>query len=200
MLLAFLTGYLLGAIPFGLLLTKASGKGDLRKVGSGNIGATNAMRAGGKALGALTLLLDALKGAVAVWLAQYYMTGVPGADVAAAAGALIGHLYPLWLKFRGGKGVATFFGILLALWPTGGLVFAVVWLLVAAATRISSLAGITAAASAPIAAAIFGIETLFPLLLGFALLVIWKHRENIARLRAGTESRVGKKSRDRRPD
>ncbi|MBA3835190.1 MAG: glycerol-3-phosphate 1-O-acyltransferase PlsY [Sphingomonas sp.] len=200
LLLAFLTGYLLGAIPFGLLLTKASGKGDLRKVGSGNIGATNAMRAGGKALGALTLLLDALKGAVAVWIAQNFMGGVPGADVAAAAGALIGHLYPLWLKFRGGKGVATLFGILLALWPTGGLVYAVVWLLVAAATRISSLAGITAAASAPIAAAIFGIETLFPLLLGFALLVIWKHRENIARLRAGTETRVGKESREQRPD
>jgi len=196
----FAIGYLLGSIPFGLLLAWASGKGDIRKVGSGNIGATNVLRAGGKGLAALTLVLDALKGAAAVWIAQNLMAEVPGATAAAAAGALVGHLYPVWLKFRGGKGVATLFGILLALWPTGALVYAIVWLVLLLTTRISSVAGIAAAISAPIAAAIFGIQTLFPLLLGFALLVAWKHRENIARLRAGTESRIGKEPSDRRPD
>lgn len=194
-LLALLIGYLLGSIPFGLVLTRIAGKGDVRDVGSGNIGATNVMRAGGKALGALTLLLDALKGALAVWIAQNFLQGAPGSDQAAAAGAMVGHLYPVWLKFRGGKGVATLFGVLLALWFTGALVYAATWLAVLAITRVSSLAGLAAAVSAPAAAAIFGVSTLFPLLLGFALLVIWKHRENVARLRAGTESKVGKEKR-----
>lgn len=192
LLLAFAAGYLLGSIPFGLILTRLAGRGDIRKVGSGNIGATNVLRAGGKGLAAATLLLDALKGAAAVWIAQSLMANVPAADQAAAAGALVGHLYPVWLKFRGGKGVATLFGILIALWPTGALVFALVWLLLLLTIRISSVAGISAAVSAPVAAALFGNPDLFPLLLGFALLVVWKHRENIARLRAGTESRVGK--------
>ncbi|MFP5330586.1 MAG: glycerol-3-phosphate 1-O-acyltransferase PlsY [Alphaproteobacteria bacterium] len=192
LLLAFAAGYLLGSIPFGLLLTRLAGRGDVRKVGSGNIGATNVLRAGGKGLAAATLLLDALKGAAAVWIAQNFMPGVPAGDQAAAAGALVGHLYPVWLKFRGGKGVATLFGILLVLWPTGALVYALVWLLLLLAFRISSVAGISAALSAPIAAVIIGNTALFPLLLGFALLVVWKHRENIARLRAGTEGRVGK--------
>lgn len=191
-LLALLIGYLLGSIPFGLLLTRIAGKGDVRAVGSGNIGATNVMRAGGKGLGALTLVLDVLKGAIAVSIAQNFFEGAPAADQAAAAGALLGHLYPVWLLFRGGKGVATFFGILLVLWPTGGLIYAAVWLAALAIARISSVAGMLAAASAPIAAALFDVFNLFPLLLGFALLVIWKHRENIARLRAGTESRIGK--------
>ena len=194
LILAFAIGYLLGSIPFGLLVTRAAGKGDVRKLGSGNIGATNVMRAGGKGLAALTLVLDALKGAAAVWIAQNLMPGVPSGDMAAAAGALVGHLYPVWLKFRGGKGVATLFGILLALWPTGALVYAIVWLAVLAALRISSAAGICAALSAPIAAALFDIDALFPLLLGFALLIVWKHRENIARLTAGTEPRVGKET------
>lgn len=193
-LFAFVIGYLLGSIPFGLLLTLASGKGDVRKIGSGNIGATNAMRAGGKALGALTLVLDALKGAAAVWVAQNFMPQVPGADLAAAAGALIGHLYPVWLKFRGGKGVATLFGILLVLWATAALIYAILWLGLLATVRISSIAGMAAAASAPIAAAVFGIDALFPILLGFALLVLWKHTENIARLRAGTEPKVGRRT------
>jgi len=192
LLLAFAAGYLLGSIPFGLILTRLAGRGDIRKVGSGNIGATNVLRAGGKGLAAATLVLDALKGAAAVWLAQSFMPGVPAADQAAAAGALIGHLYPAWLRFRGGKGVATLFGILLVLWPTGALVYALVWLLLLLAIRISSVAGISAALSAPVAAALTGNQLLFPLLLGFALLVVWKHRENIARLRAGTEGRVGK--------
>ena len=192
LILPFAIGYLLGSIPFGLLLTWAFGKGDVRKVGSGNIGATNVLRTAGKGLAAATLLLDALKGALAVWVAQNFMAGVPGADLAAAAGALIGHLYPVWLKFRGGKGVATFFGILLVLWPTGALVYAIVWLAVLAVFRFSSAAGIAAVVSAPVAAAVFDIRALFPLLLGFALLIVWKHRENIARLRAGTEGRIGK--------
>ena len=193
LLLALLIGYLLGSIPFGLLVTRLAGKGDVRDVGSGNIGATNVLRAGGKAVGALTLLLDVLKGALAVWIAQTFMPGVPAADAAGAAGALLGHLYPVWLKFRGGKGVATLFGILLALWFTGALIYGLVWLAMLALTRISSVAGMAAAISAPVAAMVFGIETLFPLLLGFALLVVWKHRENIARLRAGEESRIGKR-------
>ncbi|HEU5482324.1 MAG TPA: glycerol-3-phosphate 1-O-acyltransferase PlsY [Sphingomicrobium sp.] len=193
LLLAFAIGYLLGSIPFGLIVTRAAGKGDVRKVGSGNIGATNVLRAGGKGLAAATLVLDILKGALAVWVAQNFMPGLPGSDMAAAAGALIGHLYPVWLKFRGGKGVATLFGILIVLWPIGALVYAVVWLGVLALSRYSSLAGIAAAVSAPIAAGVFGVRPLFPLLLGFALLIFWRHRENIARLRTGTESRIGKK-------
>ena len=192
LLLAFVIGYLLGSIPFGLLLTWASGRGDVRKTGSGNIGATNVLRAGGKGLAAFTLMLDALKGAAAVWIAQNYLAGVQIGDHAAAAGALVGHLYPVWLKFRGGKGVATLFGILLVLWPTGALVYAVVWLLVLLTIRISSVAGIAAVISAPVAAAAFNMDSLFPLLLGFALLVVWKHRENIARLKAGTEQRIGR--------
>ncbi len=192
LLLALAVGYLLGSIPFGLILTRLAGKGDVRDIGSGNIGATNVMRAGGKGLAAATLILDAVKGAVAVWIAQTFLQGTPSADHAAAAGALVGHLYPAWLKFRGGKGVATLFGILLVLWFTGAMVYALVWLCMLAMVRISSVAGISAAASAPIAAAVLGVQTLFPLLLGFALLVIWKHRENIARLRAGTEQRIGK--------
>ncbi len=191
-LLLFAIGYLLGSIPFGLLLTRLAGKGDVRAIGSGNIGATNVLRTGSKALAAATLLLDVAKGALAVWVAQRFFPGVPAGDQAAAAGALIGHLYPLWLKFRGGKGVATLLGVLLVLWPPGGLIYAAVWVAMLLIVRISSIAGIVAAVSAPISAAAFGVEPLFPLLLGFALLVVWKHRENIVRLRAGTEPRVGR--------
>lgn len=189
-LVALLIGYLLGSIPFGLLVTRVAGKGDVREFGSGNIGATNVVRAGGKALGALTLVLDVLKGAAAVWIAQNFMAGDPVVDQAAAAGALIGHLYPVWLKFQGGKGVATLFGVLIALSPTAALVYAIVWLAVLLIVRISSVAGMAAAISAPIAAAAIGPDMLFPLLLGFALLIVWKHRSNIARLRAGTEPRI----------
>ena len=194
LLLALAIGYLLGSIPFGLLLTRLSGKGDVRNIGSGNIGATNVLRTGSKALAALTLVLDMFKGAAAVWIAQNYLPQGTALDQAAAAGALIGHLYPVWLKFRGGKGVATLFGILLVLWPTGALVYAIVWLTLLFTLRISSAAGMAAAASAPIAAAIFGVEALLPILAGFALLVIWKHRANIARLRSGEEPRIGRKS------
>jgi len=181
--------YLLGSIPFGLLLTRASGKGDIRAIGSGNIGATNVLRTGSKGLAAATLFLDAAKGALAVWLAQGYS---PGFELHAAAGALIGHLYPLWLRFRGGKGVATLLGILIPLLPIAALVYAVVWIGLLLTVRISSVAGMVAAASAPVTAGVIGDESRFPLLLGLALLVIWKHRDNVRRLFAGEEPRVGR--------
>lgn len=188
-LIALALGYLLGSIPFGLILTRATGRGDIRSVGSGNIGATNVLRTGSKGLAAATLVLDALKGALAVWLAQRFW---PGTEIFAAAGALVGHLYPVWLRFRGGKGVATFLGVLLPLLPIAALVYALVWIGLLLLARISSLAGMAAAVSAPVSAAVLGRMDLVPLLAGIALLILWKHRENIARLRAGTEPRVGR--------
>ena len=192
MLLALALGYLLGSIPFGLVLTRLGGKGDVRKIGSGNIGATNVLRTGSKPLAALTLVLDCLKATVAILLAERLL----GREAApfAAAGALIGHLYPVWLRFRGGKGVATFLGILIPLLPAAAIIYAAVWIILLLTSRISSVAGIAAAASAPITAAILGIDTLLPMLLGFALLIIWKHRENILRLRKGTEPRIASKT------
>lgn len=188
--LAIALGYLLGAIPFGVILTRLAGAGDLRQLGSGNIGATNVLRTGRKGLAAATLLLDLLKGAAAVWLAQALW---PGLGMLAAAGAFIGHCYPVWLKFKGGKGVATLMGIVLALhWPSG-LVFAVVWLGLLATLRISSVAGMAAAISAPVSAAVMNRFNLVLLLVVLALIVLWKHRENIERLMAGTEPRIGRK-------
>ncbi len=192
-LLLFAIGYGLGSIPFGLLVTWLGGRGDVRDIGSGNIGATNVLRTGSKGLAAATLLLDIAKGALAVWIAQRFFPAVPSGDQAAAAGALVGHLYPLWLKFRGGKGVATLLGVLLVLLPIAGLIYAAVWVAMMVILRISSVAGMAAAVSAPVSAAIFSVQSLFPLLLGFALLVLWKHRGNMFRLRAGTEPRVGRK-------
>jgi glycerol-3-phosphate acyltransferase PlsY len=186
-----LVGYLLGSIPFGLLLTRFGGKGDIRAIGSGNIGATNVLRTGSKGLAAATLILDALKGAVAVMLAQrFWAEGVQFA----AAGAMIGHLYPVWLKFRGGKGVATLLGVIAPLLPIAAVVYALVWLGLLLTIRISSVAGILAAASAPLSAAVLNKDQYFPLLLGFALLVLWKHRANIQRLFAGTEPKIGRGS------
>ena len=190
LLYAWLLGYLLGSIPFGLILTRLAGKGDVRDVGSGNIGATNVLRAGGKGLAAATLVLDCLKATAAVLIARRLFGS--GAESFAAAGALVGHLYPVWLRFRGGKGVATLLGILIALLPIAAAVYAMVWVAVLLAVRISSVAGLAAAVSAPVTAAILGNEAYFPMLLGFALLVIWKHRTNIFRLQAGTEPRIGK--------
>jgi len=187
-LLALVIGYLLGSIPFGLLLTRAAGKGDIRDVGSGNIGATNVLRTGSKGLAIATLLLDALKGAAAVVIAQKLW---PDAVSFAAAAAMIGHLYPVWLRFKGGKGVATLLGVLAPLLPVAALVYAVVWVGLLLILRISSVAGMAAAASAPVTAAVLGDQALFPMLLGFALLVIWKHRENIGRLAKGQEPRLG---------
>jgi len=189
-ILALAVGYLLGSIPFGLLLTRVAGKGDIRDIGSGNIGATNVLRTGSKGLAAATLILDALKGAAAVMIAQRIW---PDAVNFAAAGALIGHLYPVWLRFKGGKGVATMLGILAPLFWQAAVVYALLWAGLLLVLKISSVAGMTAAASAPVTAAVFGEEAIFPMLLGFALLVIWKHRENIRRLSRGEEPRVGSK-------
>jgi glycerol-3-phosphate acyltransferase PlsY len=189
-ILALLIGYLLGSIPFGLLLTRLGGKGDIRDVGSGNIGATNVLRTGSKGLAAATLLLDAGKGAAAVLLAQQFWSDAVNF---AAAGALIGHLYPAWLRFKGGKGVATMLGILIPLFWQAALVYAVIWVALLLILRISSVAGMAAAASAPVTAAVLNQQPLFPMLLGFSLLVIWKHRENIRRLAVGEEPRVGGK-------
>src|SRR6476661_7009360 len=152
LLLAVALGYLLGSIPFGLVLTRLAGKGDVREIGSGNIGATNVLRTGSKVLAALTLVLDCLKATAAVLLAQRLLG--PEAGPVAGAGALIGHLYPAWLKFRGGKGVATFLGVLIPLLPIAAVVYAAVWILLLLTIRISSVAGMSAAVSAPIAAAI----------------------------------------------
>lgn len=186
---ALLIGYLLGSIPFGVILTRLGGAGDLRQVGSGNIGATNVLRTGRKGLAAATLLLDLLKGVAAVLIVDALF---PGQAPLAAAGAFVGHCYPVWLGFRGGKGVATLMGIVVALaWPLG-LVYAVVWLGLLAGLRISSVAGMAAAVSAPVAAAILGPFDLVPLLLALALIVIWKHRANLTRLLDGTEPRVGR--------
>lgn len=188
---ALAIGYLLGSIPFGLLLTRLGDAGDLRQIGSGNIGATNVLRTGRKGLAAATLLLDALKGMAAVLIAQQV---APGGALLAAAAALVGHCYPVWLRFRGGKGVATLMGLCLALsWPVA-LVYAVVWLGLLAIVRISSLAGMSAALAAPVAAALFDRFDLVLLLIGLAMIVLWQHRENIDRLMAGTEPRVGNRA------
>ena len=188
--LALTLGYLLGAIPFGVILTRLAGAGDLRTIGSGNIGATNVLRTGRKALAAATLLLDMAKGFAAVLLVAYLF---PGNEMLGAAGAFLGHCYPVWLRFRGGKGVATLMGIALALyWPIG-LVYALVWLGLLGLLRISSLAGIAAAISTPLCAALLGRFDLVLLLLALALIVLWKHGANLERLLAGTEPRVGQK-------
>jgi glycerol-3-phosphate acyltransferase PlsY len=189
MIAGLLLGYLLGSIPFGLLLTKASGGGDIRNIGSGNIGATNVLRTGRKGLAALTLLLDLLKGFVAVLIATHYL---PGGAVFAAAGAFFGHLYPMWLGFKGGKGVATYAGIMFGLFWQGGVVYAIAWIGALLIFRISSLAGLLAALCAPIAAAYFGRYDLVALLVACTLIVFWKHRTNIENLVDGTEPRIGK--------
>ena len=187
-LYALALGYALGSVPFGLLLTRAFGAGDLRSIGSGNIGATNVLRTGRKGLAAATLLLDALKGLAAVLLAYRLFPEVAGL---AALGAILGHCFPVWLGFKGGKGVATMMGISLGLgWPIGAT-YAAVWLAVLGLTRISSLAGMSAAIAAPIAAWATGHAGLAPILAVIAALVLWLHRGNIARLRAGTEAKLG---------
>jgi len=188
---ALLFGYLLGSIPFGLLLTRAAGLGDVRKIGSGNIGATNVLRTGNKGLAAATLLLDALKGTAAVLIAQYWG---PELGLLAGLGAFLGHLFPVWLGFRGGKGVATYVGVLFAIAWQVGLVFAVVWITIAALTRYSSLAAIVASVVAPIATwFIFASGDRALLLALMTLLVLVKHRANISRLLSGTESKIGSK-------
>jgi glycerol-3-phosphate acyltransferase PlsY len=189
-----LLGYILGSIPFGLLITRAGGAADPRTIGSGNIGATNVLRTGRKGLAAATLLLDAVKGAVAVWAANIIWPEPVGPSLPAliaGGAAFVGHVYPVWLGFRGGKGVATMLGIALALfWPCG-LAFAVVWLAAFALTRHSSVGGMSAAVATPVAAAVLNRSDLTLLFLMVAMIVLWKHRANVERLLAGTESRVG---------
>ncbi len=183
-------GYLLGSVPFGLILTKVFNAGDLRSIGSGNIGATNVLRTGNKGLAAATLLLDLAKGLLAVSLAWRWLPEFPGM---AALGAVLGHCFPVWLKFKGGKGVATTMGVSLGLaWPLG-LAYAVTWLGMLAITRISSLAGMTAAVAVPLVAWAMGQVELVPVLAAIAVLVLVLHRENIARLRSGTEPKIGSK-------
>lgn len=186
---AAVLGYLLGSIPFGLLLTRMAGLGDIRSIGSGSIGTTNVLRTGNKGLAAATLILDAGKAAVAVLLARYFWGELPA--MLAGFFALLGHCFPVWLRFKGGKGVATFIGVLLALfWPVG-LIFCAVWLLIAFAQKMSSLAGLTAAVTAPLFAYSFsGTPLAFTSAL-MALVLIFQHRSNIARLLAGTEPKIG---------
>ncbi|MBN9082655.1 MAG: glycerol-3-phosphate acyltransferase [Rhizobiales bacterium 62-17] len=189
-LIALAIGYLLGSIPFGLVLTKLAGTEDLRSIGSGNIGATNVLRTGRKGLAAATLLLDALKGTVAVLIGA--QLGEHQA-VIAGLGAFLGHLYPVWLKFKGGKGVATFLGCALGLaWP-GALVFAVVWLGVAAATRYSSVAALAASLATPLALWLMGNGAATELFIALAALLWFKHWPNISRLMEGTETKIGSK-------
>ena len=189
-------GYVIGSIAFGIVLTRLTGAGDLRSIGSGNIGATNVLRTGRKGLAAATLLLDLLKGAAAVWLAQfiadaYNIGNALDAGLMAALGAFLGHLYPIWLKFNGGKGVATYAGIALALcWPVG-LLFSGLWIGTLVLARISSLAGLLASLSAPIAALYLGGPKIAMILALCTLLTFWRHRENITRLISGTEPKVG---------
>lgn len=194
-LAALLLGYGLGSIPFGLILTRLGGTQDLRTIGSGNIGATNVLRTGRKDLAVATLLLDALKGSAAVWIAMRWGMA---AGVVAGLGAFLGHLYPVWLKFAGGKGVATFIGVLLALWWPGLLAFGAIWLGVAFISRYSSLAALVASALLPIGRLVLDLQKGPVSALGLALVVMaallwWKHRPNIERLLAGTEGRIGQK-------
>jgi len=197
-LFAALIGYLLGSIPFGLLLTRAAGLGDVRKQGSGNIGATNVLRTGNKGLAAATLLLDLAKGLAPVLIARALFDqpdAMPeaawGPVPVAALAAVLGHCFPVWLGFKGGKGVATNAGVSFGLaWPIG-LTYAVVWLGLLAGVRISSLAGMSAVVCAAIAAAVLGYEAFVPVLALIALLVLWLHRENLKRLAKGEEPRVG---------
>jgi glycerol-3-phosphate acyltransferase PlsY len=188
-LLALIGGYALGSIPFGLVLTRLAGTTDLRGIGSGNIGATNVLRTGRKDLAAATLILDALKGTIAVLIAWRFG---PYPAMAAALGAVLGHLFPVWLGFRGGKGVATFVGCMIGLYWPAALAFGVVWLGVAFATRYSSAAGMAGMVASVMALALLGSLDLAVIALVMTLLILWKHRENIARLRAGTETRIGK--------
>jgi acyl phosphate:glycerol-3-phosphate acyltransferase len=187
--LGLVLGYLLGSIPFGVVLTRLAGAGDLRAIGSGNIGATNVLRTGRKGLAAATLALDALKATLAVILAAWAFG--PESALAAAAGAILGHLYPVWLRFRGGKGVATFLGGLIGIaWPAA-IVFALVWLAVAAVTRYSSAAALAATAVSPVVMLAIGFEEAALVFWALAALVWFKHGANIGRLLNGSEPKIG---------
>jgi acyl phosphate:glycerol-3-phosphate acyltransferase len=198
--LAFLFGYLLGAIPFGLILTRLSGGPDVRTIGSGNIGATNVLRTGNKTLAAATLLGDMLKGTVAVLATAYAARHVPSlglspyAPLAAALGAFLGHLFPVWLGFKGGKGVATFIGVLIGLYWPAALIFCALWLAVAFLTRYSSLAALIASALTPAVLYLLGAPDVAALFLILTVLLWAMHRGNISRLMSGTEGKIGARS------
>ncbi len=189
--LALIIGYLLGSIPFGLILTRLAGTPDLRSIGSGNIGATNVLRTGRKGLAAATLICDMLKGTVAVLIAGYF--GGPNAAMLAALGAFLGHLFPVWLGFKGGKGVAVYIGVLIGLFWPAAVVFCVLWIATAATTRYSSLSALVASVVTPIFLWWLGHTTLASLFAALTLLLFYMHRANIARLQAGTEGRIGQK-------
>jgi glycerol-3-phosphate acyltransferase PlsY len=185
---ALVIGYLLGSIPFGLILTRFAGLGDIRAIGSGNIGATNVLRTGHKGLAAVTLIADALKGTVAVLICRSF--GIEAAMVAGFA-AFVGHVFPVWLQFKGGKGVATFLGVALGLhWPSA-LVFAVAWIVVAAISRYSSLSALIASLLTPVALLVFGERPMALLFAVLALILWWRHAENIRRLLSGAEGKIG---------
>jgi glycerol-3-phosphate acyltransferase PlsY len=189
--LALVIGYLCGSVPFGVILTRIAGAGDLRAIGSGNIGATNVLRTGRKGLAAATLLGDLLKGTVAVLIAKSYLG--PDAALLAAVAAFLGHLFPVWLNFKGGKGVATFLGVALALYWPAALGFAIVWLAMARLFRYSSLSALIASVISPMIAAYSG-DLRISSVLGLLTVTLWlTHRANIARLLAGTEGRIGAK-------
>jgi acyl phosphate:glycerol-3-phosphate acyltransferase len=188
---AFILGYVMGSIPFGLILTKLAGTQDIRSIGSGNIGATNVLRTGRKGLAAATLLCDMLKGTIAVIISGYY--GGPDAAMLAALGAFLGHLFPVWLKFKGGKGVAVYIGVLIGLFWPAAVVFCVLWLATALTSRYSSLSALVASFVTPIFLWWFGHAALASLFVVLTLLLFYMHRENIKRLQAGTEGRIGAK-------
>lgn len=190
-LAALVIGYLLGSIPFGLLLTRMAGLGDVRNIGSGNIGATNVLRTGNKGLAAATLLLDAFKGTAAVLIAAHFF----GEDAGVLAGfaAFIGHIFPVWIGFKGGKGVATYLGILLGLAPLMALIFAIVWLAIAFTTRYSSLSALVATLVIPVVLWILGVDKIAAVMALMTVISWYKHRANIARLTAGTEGKIGAK-------
>ena len=188
---ALVVGYLFGSIPSGYLLARAAGLGDVRKIGSGNIGATNVLRTGNKGLAALTLILDALKGTLPVLLASHYLGLYPA--LLAGLGAFLGHLFPVWLGFKGGKGVATYLGVLIGLAREGAIAFAVAWLLVAFVTRFSSLAALVAAVAVPVVLFWLGREEIAELFAVMSAIIFIKHRANISRLMSGTESKIGAK-------
>jgi glycerol-3-phosphate acyltransferase PlsY len=189
--LPFLIGYFLGSIPFGLLLTRFAGGPDIRTICSGNIGATNVLRTGRKGLAAATLVCDALKGTFAVLLARH-LAG-PEASLYAGAGAFLGHVFPIWLKFKGGKGVATYIGVLLGLYWLGALIFCSIWLVVALVSRYSSLAALIASALTPLSLWLLGERNVAILLLAMTALLWLMHRANIARLLTGQEAKIGQK-------
>jgi acyl phosphate:glycerol-3-phosphate acyltransferase len=189
---AFVIGYLLGSIPFGLVLTRLAGTQDLRTIGSGNIGATNVLRTGRKGLAAATLLLDMLKGTAAVVISGYL--GGPNAAMLAGLGAFLGHLFPVWLKFKGGKGVAVYIGVLLGLFWPAAIAFCLIWLATAFASRYSSLSALVASFVTPLFLWWFGHLALAALFAVLTLLLFYMHRENIRRLTAGTEGRIGQKA------